>query len=66
MMRIGLLLITIVFTAFIAVTTVLDMIHNGVSWLDVLALLVVLLFATGICGALWETIRRGPGPGGPL
>ena len=45
-------------TGFIAVATVLDMIHNGVSWLDVVALLVVLLFATGICGALIESLRR--------
>ena len=59
MTRIVLLVITAAFTAFIGITTVLDMIRNGVSWLDVLALLVVLLFATGILGALWESIRRG-------
>ena len=34
------------------------MIHHGVSWLDVLALLVTLLFATGILGSLWEMGRR--------
>jgi hypothetical protein len=58
-LRILLLVVTVVFTAFIGVATVLDMIHNGVSWIDILALLVVALFATGICGALWESIRRG-------
>ena len=53
-----LLAITVALTAFIGAATILDMIHNGVSWLDVVALLVVLLFATGICGALWESLRR--------
>jgi hypothetical protein len=43
-----------VLTGLIGVFTVLDMVHNGVSWLDVLALLVTLLFATGILGSLWE------------
>jgi hypothetical protein len=58
MLRIVLLVVTGVFTGFIGVVTVLDMIHNGVTWLDVLALLVTLLFATGIMGALWEMGRR--------
>ena len=56
--RVLLLAITVALTAFIGVATVSDMIDNGVTWLDVLALLVVLLFATGICGALWESLRR--------
>jgi len=60
--RAVLLTITVALTAFIGVATVTDMIHNGVSWLDIVALLVVLLFATGICGALWESLRR---PGRP-
>jgi hypothetical protein len=55
--RIALLLITIALTAAIAAATVSDMIQHGISWIDVAALLVVLLFATGICGSLWETIR---------
>ena len=59
MLRIALLIVTVALTAFIGVATVLDIVHHGVSWLDILALLVVLLFATGICGALWESIRRG-------
>jgi hypothetical protein len=58
MLRIVLFLVTAVFTGFIGVVTVLDMIHHGVSWLDVLALLVTLLFATGILGSLWEMGRR--------
>jgi hypothetical protein len=58
MLRIVLFVVTAVFTGFIGVVTVLDMIHHGVSWLDVLALLVTLLFATGILGSLWEMGRR--------
>jgi hypothetical protein len=58
-LRVGLLLITVLLTVFIAIATVSDIVHHGVSWLDVVALLVVALFATGICGALWESIRRG-------
>ena len=38
MLRIVLLVVTAVFIGFIGVVTVLDMIHNGVTWLDVLAL----------------------------
>jgi hypothetical protein len=59
MLRIVLLVVTAVFTGLIGLLTVLDMIHNGVTWLDVLALLVTLLFATGILGSLWEMGRRG-------
>jgi hypothetical protein len=58
MLRIVLLVVTAVFTGLIGLLTVLDMIHNGVSWLDILALLVTLLFATGILGSLWEMGRR--------
>jgi len=59
--RVTLLLITVALTAGIATATVSDMLHHGVSWLDIAALLVVLLFATGICGSLWESIRRRQG-----
>jgi hypothetical protein len=58
MLRIALLVVTAAFVGFVGVETVLDMIHNGVTWLDVLALLVTLLFATGILGSLWEMGRR--------
>jgi hypothetical protein len=53
------LLVTVALIVFIGAATVSDIIHNGVSWLDIVALLIVVLFATGICGALWELIRRG-------
>ena len=58
MLRIVLFVVTAVLTGLIGVFTVMDMIHDGVSWLDVLALLVTLLFATGILGSLWEMGRR--------
>jgi hypothetical protein len=58
MLRIVLFVITAVLTGLIGLLTVLDMIHNGVTWLDVLALLVTLLFATGILGSLWQMPPR--------
>ncbi len=61
MVRVVLLLTTIALTAAIAAATVADIVDHGFSWLDIAALLVVLLFATGICGSLWETIRRRRG-----
>jgi hypothetical protein len=58
MLRIVLFVVTAVLTGLIGVFTVMDMIHNGVSWLDMLALLVTLLFATGILGSLWQMPPR--------
>ncbi|HLI60861.1 MAG TPA: hypothetical protein VKV21_14465 [Solirubrobacteraceae bacterium] len=60
MVRVALLLVTLALAAAIAAATVRDIARNGVSWLDVAALLVVVLFATGICGSLWEASRRRP------
>ncbi len=51
-MRLVLLAVVVVFIAMIGLLTALDMIHNGVSWLDVLAILILILFGTGILGAL--------------
>ena len=59
LLRVILLLVTVAAAGLIGVATVSDIIHNGVTWLDIVALLIVLLFATGICGALWESIRGG-------
>ena len=58
-LRLVVLAITLVVIAFIALLTVEDIVQHGVSAIDVVALGVVGLFATGICGALWESIRRG-------
>ena len=57
MLRIVLLVATVMFTGLIGTLTVLDIVDHGVTWLDVLALLVVALFATGIIGSLWEMGR---------
>jgi cytochrome c biogenesis protein CcdA len=57
-MRFVLLVVVVVFTVLIGVLTVLDMIHHGVNWLDVLAILIVVLFGTGIVGALLHPPRR--------
>ena len=51
-MRYVLLPVAVLFTAVIGVLTVLDMVHNGVNWIDLAALLVVILFAVGVIGAL--------------
>ena len=40
-MRILVLVLVVVFTAFIGVLTALDMVHHGVNWLNVLAILIV-------------------------
>ena len=53
-----LLVLVVVFTTFIGVLTALDMVHHGVNWLDVLAILIVILFGTGIVGALVQRPRR--------
>jgi hypothetical protein len=57
-MRYVLLVVVVVFTALIGVLTALDMIHHGVTWLDVLSIIVVILFGTGIVGALLTPPRR--------
>ena len=53
-----LLILVVAFTVLIGVLTALDMIHHGVNWLDVLAILIVVLFGTGIVGALLHPPRR--------
>ncbi len=51
-MRLAWLAVAVVFTAVIAVLTALDIDHNGFNVLDVPAIAIVVLFATGILGAL--------------
>lgn len=51
-MRFLLLAVAVVFTVGIGVLTVQDIVDHGLTWLDVVALLVVLLFGTGVIGAL--------------
>jgi hypothetical protein len=57
-MRVLVLILVVVFTTFIGVLTALDMVHHGVNWLNVLAILIVVLFATGIVGALVQRPRQ--------
>jgi cytochrome c biogenesis protein CcdA len=57
-MRFVLLALVVAFTVLIGVLTALDMIHHGVNWLDVLAILIVIVFGTGIVGALVQPPRR--------
>jgi cytochrome c biogenesis protein CcdA len=58
-MRIVLLVLVVAFASLIGVLTVLDIVHqHGVSWLDVLSILIVILFGTGIVGALVHKPRR--------
>jgi hypothetical protein len=58
MMRFVLLIVALVFTAAMAVVTVLDATRYGVNLVDIFAGLIVVLFATGILGAL---LHRPPG-----
>jgi hypothetical protein len=57
-MRLLLLAVVVVFTAALGMLTVLDMTNNGVTWLDILAILVVVLFGTGIVGSLLHRPRE--------
>ena len=50
--RTAVLTIAVVFIAALAALTVLDVVHYGLSAVDVLAVLVLVLFMTGIVGAL--------------
>ena len=57
-MRYLVLVVVVVFTVFIGVLTALDMIRHGVTWLDVLSILIVILFGIGIVGALLQPPRE--------
>ena len=57
-MRQVVLAISLLFILLIATLTVLDIIHNGINALDVVAILILGLFTTGIVGAL----RQPPPP----
>jgi hypothetical protein len=57
-MRFVVLVIVVIFTVFIGVLTALDIVRHGVTWLDVLSILIVILFGTGIVGALLQPPRE--------
>ncbi len=46
------MILALAFIAMLAALTVLDIVHYGVSALDVVAILILVLFTTGILGAL--------------
>ena len=56
-MRQLVLLLALAMIALIAAGTVFDISHNGFNALDVVAILIIVLFTTGIVGAL-----RNPPP----
>ena len=58
-MRIVLLAVALVFIAGFGLLTALDIADTGLNWLDVLAILVLVLFSTGIVGALLQPPRKG-------
>ena len=51
-MRSVILIVALVFIGGLGALTVIDMTHYGVSAVDVLAIFVLVLFTTGIVGAL--------------
>jgi hypothetical protein len=55
--RQGILVVALLFIAALATLTALDIAHYGLTVLDVLAILILVLFCTGIIGAL-----RNPPP----
>lgn len=57
-MRAAILVLALLFIAMLAALTVVDIVHNGVTALDVVAILILVLFSTGIVGAL----RQPPPP----
>ncbi|MEA2214214.1 MAG: hypothetical protein QOF83_4162 [Solirubrobacteraceae bacterium] len=60
-MRIVLLIVALIFTGALGVVTALDIRNNGFNGVDAMALVIVLLFATGILGALSQRPPRPPG-----
>ena len=58
-MRVLLLIVVVVFIALIGVVTALDIVHHKrVSGLDMVSIVIIVLFATGIVGALTQPPRQ--------
>ncbi len=51
-MRTAVLIVALLFIAMLAALTVADIVHYGVTALDIMAILILCLFSTGIVGAL--------------
>jgi hypothetical protein len=59
-MRILILIVALVFTCALAALTALDIDQHGFNGVDVFAGLILLLFGTGILGALFQRPPRPP------
>jgi hypothetical protein len=59
--RTVLLIVALVFIAGLAALTAIDIARYGVTALDVLAIAILVLFCTGIVGALRQPPREPPG-----
>ena len=59
-MRVVVLVIALLFIGLMTVLTALDISHNGLSGIDVVAAGVLVLFVTGILGALFQRPPRPP------
>ncbi|MFZ0043084.1 MAG: hypothetical protein WAK93_17380 [Solirubrobacteraceae bacterium] len=57
-MRFVVLAVAVVFTAAFLVLTALDISRNGFTVLDAPAIVIVILFAVGVIGALLEPPKR--------
>jgi hypothetical protein len=55
--RTAILIVALLFIAMLAALTVVDIVHYGVTALDVVAVLILVLFTTGIVGALRQRPR---------
>lgn len=58
-MRLLLLAVAVLFVAGIGALTIRDMAQNGVTWLDAVAFLVLVLIGTGVIGALLHPPEDG-------
>jgi cytochrome c biogenesis protein CcdA len=58
-MRTVLLAVVLVFIGGLGLLTAVDVHHHGINWLNVLAILILVLFGVGIVGALLQPPRKG-------
>jgi hypothetical protein len=57
-LRAAVLTIALLFTGMLAVLTAIDIAHHGLTPISVLAVLIVVIFLTGIVGALRYPPKR--------
>lgn len=59
-MRLVVTVLAVLFIGTMTVFTVIDFVHNGVTGLGVVGVLVLIVIGVGILGALFEKPRRPP------